>query len=170
MEGVVAVAEPGDELQILTEELWEGIPLSAAAGIEVVEAAPDHVRVEAPFSPNRNYHGTGFGGSIAIVGIVTGWIMVNRLMHVVEELHEIVIQSSGVDYLEPARGDLAGWAKCPDHNTIERFLRTYRRFGRARITVNSVIESAGVPVARHDGTYAALRVGASAVDPDVDLA
>ena len=157
-EGVVAVAAPGDELRVLTEELWDGIPLSAAAGIEVVEAAADHVRVEAPFSPNRNYHGTGFGGSIAIVGIVTGWIMVNRTMHVVDEPHEIVIQSSGVEYLEPARGDLAGWARCPDHSLIERFLRTYRRFGRARITISASIESGGVLVARHDGTYAALRV------------
>jgi thioesterase domain-containing protein len=148
----------GEELQSLTEELWEGIPLAAAAGIEVTEADEYHVRVSAPFHPNRNYHGTGFGGSIAIVGIVTGWISVSRLLHEVEDPHEVVIQASSVDYLEPARSDLQGRAPSPEPNEIERLLRTYRRFGRARISVTSTIESGDMVVAIHEGTYAALRI------------
>lgn len=157
-EGEVAAVR-GEDLQSLTEELWEGIPLAAAAGIEVTEADEEHVRVSAPFLPNRNYHGTGFGGSIAIVGIVTGWIMVSRLLHGVEDAHEVVIQASSVDYLEPARNDLFGRAASPPDADIERFVRTYERFGRARIAVTSVIESGDVAVARHEGTYAALRIG-----------
>lgn len=151
-------AVPGDDLASLTAELWEGIPLAAAAGIEVTEADADHVKVSAPFTLNRNYHGTGFGGSIAIVGIVAGWIMVSRLLHGFEDAHEVVIQASSVDYLEPARDDLAGRAVSPDTGEIERFIRTYRRFGRARIGVTSIIESGGATVARHAGTYAALRL------------
>jgi thioesterase domain-containing protein len=153
------VAVPGDDLRSLTEELWEGIPLAAAAGIEVTEADERHVRVSAPFHPNRNYHGTGFGGSIAIVGIVTGWITVSRLLHEFDDPHEVVIQASSVDYLEPARSDLYGRAPSPERNEIERLLRTYRRFGRARIAVTATIESGEVVVARHEGTYAALRIG-----------
>jgi len=158
-------AVPGDELQALTEELWEGIPLAAAAGITVTEADDEHVRVSAPFQPNRNYHGTGFGGSIAIVGIVTGWIMVSRLLHMVEDAHEVVIQASSVDYLEPARDDLAGRALSPPPPEIERFVRTYQRFGRARIAVTSTIESGDVTVARHEGTYAALRLPTAEAAP-----
>jgi thioesterase domain-containing protein len=155
---VAAVAAHGDELKELTATLWEGIPLSAAAGIEVTKASLECVEVHAPFDLNRNYHGTGFGGSIAIVGIVTGWITVNRAMRDIAEVHEIVIQSSGVEYLEPARTDLIGNAPAPDAASVGRFLKTYGRFGRARMTVTSSIKSGGLLVARHEGVYAALRV------------
>lgn len=154
-EGEAAVAEPGDgDLDALTRQLWEGIPLSAAVGIEVVDAGPDVVRIRAPFAPNRNYHGTVFGGSIAVVGIVAGWLTVTSGLRAAGTPAEVVIQSTAIEYLKPATGTLMAEAHRPDG--WDRFMRTFERYGRARVEVSTDLVQDGRTVARLKGTYAAL--------------
>jgi thioesterase domain-containing protein len=154
-EGAVVVAEPGKEsLDRLTRQLWDGIPLSAAAGIEVMESGPDVVRVRAPFPPNRNYHGTVFGGSIAVVGIVAGWLVVDSGLREAGHDLDVVIQTSTVDYLEPVHGTLLAEASRPEG--WEKLLRTVERFGRGRVEVVTELTEDSRQVARHRGVYAAL--------------
>jgi len=157
----VAGVEPGDSLfSDLNRQLWAGIPLSAAAQLEVVEAGDHTVRVRAPFPPNRNYHGTVFGGSIAVSGIVSGWLTVDLAVRAIPGEFDVVIQGSEVDYLSPVFDSIEATTSAPDPADWERFRRTLERFGRARLRVESDITSDGRVVARHRGTYAALTRGA----------
>lgn len=139
----------------VTQLLRSGIPLSAAAGIEVIDVGPEQVTVQAPFDENRNYHGTVFGGSLAVVAIVTGWVTVDSMMREADEPADVVIQSSHMDYLAPVTAAFEATAPRPDD--WRRFLSTFARFGKARTEVTSELTSAGELVARHVGVYAALR-------------
>lgn len=138
----------------LTSILRSEIPLSAAAGIQILESGSAGVSVAAPFDPNRNYHGTVFGGSLAVVGIVTGFILVDAGVREAGHDLEVVIQRSVMDYLAPVASSFRSDARRPEG--WPRFLEMLARRGRGRVEVSCDLRCAGEVVARHTGVYGAV--------------
>lgn len=89
-----------------TELLYRQVPLLRQTGLEITELARDAVQLRAPLSANGNHHGTAFGGSLSMLGIVAGWLLAYVGQDSAQRTANIVIADSHTRYLAPLRGDL----------------------------------------------------------------
>ena len=140
--------------QTYTEFLHHNIPLTAAAGVYVVLTEPYRIEIRAPMAPNRNHHGSMFGGSLAMLGIVSGWALVNRALDEAGLAVKLVVQKSECEYLAPAIGEVAAAGEL-SADDWQAFTGRLRERGRARIQVETQLSVAGQPVVRHHGVFAA---------------
>lgn len=125
-------------------------------GTTVVSVDDDAVSLAAPLEPNLNHRGTAFGGSVATLAILTGWTHVHfKLRRAGLETHT-VIHESAVHYDKPIQDRLI--ARCGDIPAAEweRFTRTLKRKGKARIRVTATVHSAGVSACSFSGSYVAI--------------
>lgn len=139
-----------------TQFLHQHIPLLAAAQARVTHLAPRCVELSAPLAANINPHGTAFGGSLSMLGVLAGWAAVDRLLAAESLLADLVIQRGAMEYLAPVQGDLAVRAAL-DPDAAAAFIVALRDKGRARIEVLSELRavSADCVGARHTGLFAA---------------
>jgi thioesterase domain-containing protein len=140
-----------------TQYLHRHIPLTAAVGAQVLRYRPGEIEISAPFAPNINHRGTAFGGSLATLGILSGWAVLHLALREEKMEARLVIQNSSTDFAEPVNEDFIAVSRLPPPDR-ERFMKTLRRYRRARVTVNTEIRSSGAPAVTHKGTYVALMV------------
>lgn len=132
------------------------IPLSAAMQVSVRAVDADGVTLAAPLAPNINHRETVFGGSASAVGILAAWSLLHTRMRA-EGLHaRLVIQSNSMDYDKPIFGDFTARSALAEPDQWPRFMRMLARMRRARLRVNSVLESDGAVVGRLTGEFVAL--------------
>ena len=141
--------------EALTEYLHRHIPLTAAMQLRVLHSGGGRIELAAPLAPNRNHRDTAFGGSLATLGIVTGWALLQQELGQEGVEARIVVQKSECEFLEPVAAEFHSESHLPAAEWA-RFLATLRKRGRARITVHSTLRSAGHEVVRHNGTFVAL--------------
>jgi len=139
----------------VTQFLHLSIPLTAAAQLEVVEFSITRVRIAAPLAPNRNHHQTAFGGSQAMVGVVSGWTQAHALVLQSGMPATLVVQHSAMDFHAPARGDFEALSSLLD-SEAQTFVETLRQGRRARIEIHTEIRQAGRRVSGHVGRYVAV--------------
>lgn len=138
-----------------TRYLHAHIPLTAAMQLRVLEVAADVLRIAAPLDPNRNHHGTVFGGSLATLGIVAGWALVDRWLAAAGVPARLVVQRQEADFLAPATGEVHAEARWADADPAA-FLAQLQQRGRARVEVVTELRSAGLLVQRGRARYVAL--------------
>lgn len=136
--------------------LHDRIPLARAVGACVKRIDADGACLEAPLAPNLNHRGTAFGGSLSVLGVLAGWVVVYVGMRRDDIDAHLVIQRHEVDFTAPARDRLTAWAPAPGTAAWSTFLRTLRRRRRARLDVGCELRSAGRDVGRCWGRYVAL--------------
>lgn len=136
--------------------LHANIPLSRALGVRVVRLDERGAQLEAPLEPNLNHHGTAFGGSLSMVGLLAGWTLVHVGLRRAGLEARVVIQRHDVDFERPAEGALAAWAEAPAPDAWAGLLLALRRRGRGRVDVACTLASLGAPVGRCRGRYAAM--------------
>lgn len=141
--------------EALTEYLHRHIPLTAAMQLRVLQNGDGHIELTAPLAPNRNHQETAFGGSLATLGIVTGWALLQQGLRQEGVEARIVVQKSECEFLEPVSDAFFSESRLPVDEWA-RFLATLRKRGRARITVHSTLRSADREVVQHSGTFVAL--------------
>ena len=139
----------------LTAYLHQHIPLTAALGARVVRSEKNEIEVHAPFAPNINHRGTAFGGSLATLGILSGWAVLHQALSREKITARLVIQKSACEFNEPVNADFMSVSRVPEKEW-SKFLATLRRYGKARITVSSHIKAEGREAVIHHGTYVAL--------------
>ncbi|MDB5972927.1 MAG: hypothetical protein JWQ90_5377 [Hydrocarboniphaga sp.] len=139
----------------LTAFLRHSIPVLNAIDIQVRECSPQRVVIAAPLAANHNHHQTAFGGSLALMSILSGW----SLMHVAlsaEQLDaRLVVQRSECQFDRPVNGDLVSEAQRPDAEIWSRFIDTLRSRGKARIDLQTRVITAAGDAVLHRGTFAA---------------
>lgn len=147
-----AVVSPAGRLQ---SYLHREIPLSAAMHVRVVHCIDGAVELTAPLPPNVNHRGTMFGGSISAVALLAGWGVFHLALNAASLDAEIVIRHNTIDYVAPADGEIT--AHCPPipEPQWERFSRTLRRLGRARVPLDVTLRCGDTTVAHFQGDYAA---------------
>ncbi len=138
-----------------TEYLHRSIPLVAAMQLKVLSNGGGAIELLAPLPPNRNHQSSAFGGSLATLGIVSGWALLQQELLREKLEARIVVQRSECDFIEPVEADFTARCSLPPAEW-ERFLATLRKRGRARITVHSSLHCAGREAVRHSGTFVAL--------------
>ncbi len=138
--------------------LHKHIPLSAAMGVRVLAADSTGVRLSAPLEPNINHRATVFGGSASAVAILSAWAWLHFTLRAAGQPSRLVIQQNTVDYLAPIAGKFEAHCAAPEAATLEKFLRTLSRHGRARIEVGAVLTCNGKKVAAFAGGYVAIKL------------
>ncbi len=137
-----------------TDYLHRNIPLTAALGAQVRRIEPGLVEITAPLKPNLNHRNTAFGGSLATLGILSGWALLHLGLRAQSLQARIVIQKSDTDFVAPGQADLAAISQL-DAVRWTKFLASLRRYKRARIAVDTEIHAGGARVVTHTGTYVA---------------
>jgi thioesterase domain-containing protein len=145
-------------LNEVTAYLHEHIPITAHLGACVESYDGTSVCIGAPLQANLNHRYTAFGGSISALGILSGWTLLHLRLKEEGIKSRLVIQKSSVDFLNPIAEDFRATGVMPLAKEWEKFVRTLQKFGRARITVRSQIESSSGTGGMHEGVYVAVRL------------
>jgi thioesterase domain-containing protein len=144
--------------------LHEHIPISAAMGVRVVGCDAEVVRLTAPLEPNINHRATVFGGSASAVAILAAWTYLHATLRGADLATRLVIQRNTIEYLAPITGDFEAVCPALPAAEMERFVRTVRRHGRARITVGAGLFCGGLRTAAFSGDYVAVRLEPAAAN------
>lgn len=130
------------------------IPLSQSLGLEVVEWGPERTVLGAPFEPNRNHVDSVFGGSLYSVCALTCYALF-RAITLAEGLNEdgLVIQKGAIEYLIPVRSAFQARTEAPEAAQIAQFVETYRRRGKARLSLRAEIIMESGTAAVFTGDY-----------------
>ena len=149
------------DARALEDYLHAHIPLSAAMQVSVRAVLADGVTLAAPLAPNINHRETVFGGSASAVAILSAWSLLHTRM-LAEGVHaRLVIQSNAMDYDKPIFGDFTARSSLAEPDQWPRFMRMLARMRRARLRVDSVLESDGAVVGRLTGEFVALSTASS---------
>lgn len=136
--------------------LHEHIPLSAAMGVRVEEAAPGAIALWAPIAPNINHRGTVFGGSAASLATLAAWSLVHTRLAAGGVDARLVIQRGAIDYLKPLEGDFTARCAIADESAWSRFAAALARKGKARIAMTADLHCGGLHAATFTGAFVAL--------------
>ena len=140
----------------LESVLHSDIPLTREMGVEVLDWQDRCLRLRLPLAANVNHKSTMFGGSLYCAAVLAGWGWLHlRLRELGVDDGHIVIQEGQVSYPLPVTG--AAIAQClpPEDRVWERFIATYQRRGRARLTLRTQVFNAGseAPAVNFSGQF-----------------
>ncbi|MEG1042112.1 MAG: YiiD C-terminal domain-containing protein [Pseudomonas sp.] len=128
----------------LQSVLHSDIPLTREMGMEVLDWHNQQLRLQLPLAPNVNHKSTMFGGSLYCASVLVGWGWLHlRLREAGIDDGHIVIQEGQISYPLPVTGAAIAVCEAPEAKVWERFIATYQRRGRARLTLNTRVCNAG---------------------------
>jgi thioesterase domain-containing protein len=128
----------------LESVLHHDIPLTRYMGLKVLEWHEQQLSLHLPLEPNVNHKSTMFGGSLYCGAVLAGWGWLHlRLKEEGITDGHIVIQEGQISYPLPVTGDATAICPAPEAKAWKRFLAMYRRYGRARLTLQTRIVNQG---------------------------
>jgi thioesterase domain-containing protein len=141
----------------LEKFLHAKIPLTAAMGIRVIETGPRRLILEAPLEPNINHLGTVFGGALHTLPTLACYAALWTLLVEGGVDGHVVVKESHAHYRQPMRGSFRAICVRPAPNLAARFIDDLRRFGKARMELQSTIDGAnGKPAVEFTGSFVAV--------------
>jgi thioesterase domain-containing protein len=144
------------DTRYLESILHHDIPLTRDMGLKVLDWQARQLRLLLPLAANVNHKSTMFGGSLYCGAVLGGWGWLHLALREegIEDGH-IVIQEGQISYPLPVTRDATVVCDAPEEKVWKRFLATYRRYGRARLALQTqVLNSASEDVAvRFEGQY-----------------
>lgn len=145
-----------EKLRRVEQMLHAQIPLTRAMGVQIVgRTAEGGVILEAPLEPNHNHLNTAFGGSLAALATLSGYVML--WLEVDDPDCHIVIRESRVSFQRPVRGRLRAICQRPSDAAIAEFREAFARKDRARLELEAVIEGEDAPAVHFQATFVAIR-------------
>jgi thioesterase domain-containing protein len=141
---------------VLEEYLHTHIPLSRAMSVAVVDIADDWVTLQAPLAPNINHRETVFGGSASALAILAAWSLLHTRLHRLGIHSRLVIQRNTMEYNLPIDGIFIAESKLTRPDAWDRFVRTLKRRGRARLAVDAVLKYDARVAGHFHGEFVAL--------------
>jgi len=135
--------------------LHHDIPITQALGLQVRDWSEHRLQLHAPLEANINHASTMFGGSLYCVAVLAGWgWLYLRLREAGIEEGHILIQEGQISYPRPITSDALAYGEPAEERAWERFETTFRRRGRARITLQSrILTESGEDGVRFSGQY-----------------
>lgn len=143
----------GSSTAELEAYLHEQIPVSRLMGIRVVVCDQERVVLSAPLELNSNHLGTAFGGSLATLATLTGYVGLWTALG--DRDAHVVVRRSEVDYRRPVRKVIE--ASCELPVLKEDFRRAFERKGKARMVLPVAIREDGVECVSFCGEFVAIR-------------
>ncbi|ROL71122.1 thioesterase [Pseudomonas chlororaphis] len=128
----------------LESVLHHDIPLTRDMGLKVLDWQEQQLRLQLPLDANVNHKSTMFGGSLYCGAVLAGWGWLHlRLKEEGIEDGHIVIQEGQISYPLPVTTDGIAICEAPSAAVWKKFLTTYQRYGRARLTLQTRVVNAG---------------------------
>ena len=140
----------------LESYLHENIPLTRHLGICVEHCNDSSVCLSAPIKPNLNHRSTAFGGSLTTLAITAGWLLLHTRIMTTDLKCHLVIQKSNMDFMKPVADNFKAQCSFSDEQIWQRFVSTLKKYGRARITVQSEIMTEAGVAGSHQGMFVAV--------------
>lgn len=137
--------------------LFTEIPVTRAMGIEVQRLTTNEVKLKAPIELNVNHRRSAFGGSVDSLFLTAGWSYIRLVVDHFDPLPVIVGSKARTSFQRPITRDFAAQLVIPDKKEVDKFLDAYKRFGKARITLDAVIEEDGKTFAVFKGDYVVVK-------------
>lgn len=142
------------EALALQQVLHHDIPLTGEMGLQVLSWADHCLRLSLPLAPNVNHKSTMFGGSLYCGAVLAGWGWLHlRLSEAGVEDGHIVIQQGQVDYPLPVTGEAIAVCQAIPAKDWQRFLKTYERYGRARLELRTCVLNGEERAVEFTGQY-----------------
>ncbi|KAB0493719.1 YiiD C-terminal domain-containing protein [Pseudomonas vancouverensis] len=128
----------------LESVLHHDIPLTRDMGLTVLDWHDQQLRLHLPLDANVNHKSTMFGGSLYCGAVLAGWGWLHlRLKEEGITDGHIVIQEGQISYPLPVTGDAIAICEAPDPVVWKKFLATFQRYSRARLTLNTRVVNDG---------------------------
>ncbi|PID44513.1 MAG: hypothetical protein CSB48_01660 [Proteobacteria bacterium] len=127
--------------QELTHLLQSEIPLCAFMQLAVAESSDNAIVTNAPLSPNRNVHQTGFAGSLYALAVATGWALVYNKMQAEKAEGSLVVKTAKIHYKRPVKSDIRLTAELNEQQKEQGLTERLKQNGRAECTLKVWIES-----------------------------
>lgn len=125
----------------LSQYISTHIPLCTAMELKITSLTERELLINAPLTPNINDKGTAFGGAIASLLTICGW----SVMWLLSQRHaldiDLVVTQSHIRYLLPARAELQVRCTLPSPQEWQSFTQKLQHKGRARMSLEPVLES-----------------------------
>jgi len=142
----------------LERYLHEHIPLSKAMAASVVAVADEGVTLQAPLPPNINHRETVFGGSASALAILAAWSLLHTRLQRDGIACRLVIQRNTMEYDLPVAGTFTAESRLTQADAWDRFIKTLKRRGRARISVAATLKYQDLPAGRFCGDFVAIQI------------
>ncbi len=128
----------------LESVLHHDIPLTREMGLKVRAWQDARLELHLPLQANINHKSTMFGGSLYCGAVLAGWGWLHLQLREegIEDGH-IVIQEGQISYPLPVTRDATVVCQAPEDKVWKRFVATYKRYGRARLTLETWIVNEG---------------------------
>ena len=128
-----------DLVKTLQQTIDDNIPLVSALGASVTSYDGQTLMVDLPLAPNINHKNTAFGGSLYCAGVLSAWGLLYLKLLEAEEEGVIVIFDGRVHYHKPVTGAFKSKCEFSDQAAWDKFIKIYRRMGKARLEIDSEI-------------------------------
>lgn len=115
--------------------LHENIPLSEALDVRLERYDGHSLLASAPLAPNHNHQGTGFGGSVYSVAVISAWGLVELVLSDLGLSGNVVIQVGEIEHLEPIDQDFYTLCRLPGGEVPDRFRKSLARHGKGRLSL-----------------------------------
>lgn len=128
----------------LESVLHHDIPLTREMGLTVRDWQHGQLQLHLPLQANINHKSTMFGGSLYCGAVLAGWGWLHLQLREegIEDGH-IVIQEGQISYPLPVTRDAVVVCQAPEEKVWKRFVATYKRYGRARLMLETWIVNEG---------------------------
>lgn len=137
--------------------LHEQIPLTKSLGLSIVSIDARGALIRAPLAPNLNHLGGAFGGSLATMMILSGYIwLYDALLKSNHHAHVILFREES-EYLLPVKTDIEVLALAPSVTSWKKFEESFVRKGTGRLVLHSEIRLSEGTAARFRGEFVAKR-------------
>ena len=120
----------------LEDFLHKKIPATALLDFKVFSVDDTQLIMEAPLHINHNDKGTGFGGSIEALAIITGWSVTWTLLKQTHHEANVVIKSSQSSFIAPVKSNFQARCHLPDKEEIASLWERFTCKGKARLSLH----------------------------------
>lgn len=118
----------------LQQILYTQIPPTKLLDFKVESYQNSVLSLSAPLSLNHNDKSTGFGGSLEMLNIITGWSATWILLKEKGISCDVVIRKVSSNFKKPANGDFITYCKLPKQDELEKMWLQYERKGKSKIS------------------------------------
>ncbi len=133
----------------LEKFLYAKIPLARHLGSKIKSIDENRAVVSAPLSKNRNHMGTGFGGSLQALLILSAYGWLYQRMQESNRTCHLILQECTTQFLKPVnKNEIIAICEAPKSLELKKFFSTFDKKGIARIELNAAIHDECVLVGR----------------------
>lgn len=144
-----------DRLRETEQFLHEQIPLTRAMQVRVESYDAGRLTLTAPLAANHNHLGTAFGGSLAALAMLAGYGLL--WLELGDRDAHLVVSESTLKFRHPVRGLIRAICRPPEARALAHFKGDFAAKGKARLSLEVVIEGEDEVAVEFRGTYVARR-------------